>query len=868
VAWAPFGSPDAPTAASRARWRSSSSTWRYWARRRETVQREGSILARLTHPHIARLIDAGVAAGGQPYLVLEYVEGEPIDRWCDSNALSIEARVRLFLDVLAAIAHAHNKLILHRDLKPSNILVTKDGRVKLLDFGIAKLLDDEAIPVQASELTQQAGRAFTPEYAAPEQVQGQDVSTATDVYALGVLLYLLLTGQHPTSASAKTPVERLQAVVNTEPARLSHAVVRGATSPPSDLADIADRRAATPLKLVRALRGDLDNIVAKALKKAPAERYGTVDALADDLQRYLNHEPVSAHADTMGYRLTKFVQRYRVAVVTAASVAIMLVAVSMVALWQMFEADRQREVAQDEAARALSTRDFLEFLLTDVGSSGRPYTTTELLDRAERSIYAQYGSGESKRAIEQLIQIGALYSSVGQQKKSLELAETAYRRAASAGYQELRREAACNLGQQYHFVGKVQEGAVLLDQAIMELRGRETEAPTLVGCLQRKADLELTRGDAASGVALATEAVTLATRLSHGSPLAQVAPRTQLAIAYRVAGEIRLADDGYRELLELLKSAGRERTVDAIVVYNGWGKLKSDVGEIAEAARLIESAIEIGRAVRPDGKPDYIVSLNYAQRLLLLKRLDEAQKYFSQAQLIAETEADADIALLSMIGIAAVQRERGDFVAAKAALNSAAQFAREKLPKEDRAQMAILLETGRLYLANRSFAAALASLSEFTHKNSTTKVRTPDRALALSVLAQTELALGQGDKAIAHAAEASSMASGFALPGNRRIGSDIASWSRQSATGPWTRGARAGACRAVEAAALAHRWCRPSIDAESGTTRARLGRDYCWINLSIMTLRMARETQRPWRYRFKRSKLTLQIRARARAHNR
>ncbi len=187
----------------------------------ERFRREGSALGRLTHPNIARLIDAGVTEAGQPYLVLDYVEGETINRWCESHALDVKARVRLFLDVLAAVAHAHSKLILHRDLKPSNILVTPEGHVKLVDFGIAKLLDDGAGPAPMAGLTQLAGQAFTPEYAAPEQLQGGEVTSATDVYALGVLLYVLLTGQHPLVADEHTPLERMRAIVDTDPARPS-----------------------------------------------------------------------------------------------------------------------------------------------------------------------------------------------------------------------------------------------------------------------------------------------------------------------------------------------------------------------------------------------------------------------------------------------------------------------------------------------------------------------------------------------------------------------------------------------------------------------------------------------------------------------
>ena len=245
----------------------------------ERFEREGNVLARLAHPNIARLLDAGVVEGGQPYLVLEYVEGEPIDRWCEDRSLDLEARIRLFLDVLRAVGHAHGKLILHRDLKPSNILVTAEGQVKLLDFGIAKLLDDDTRGGQATELTQLAGRAFTPEYAAPEQIRGDDVTMASDVYALGVLLYRLLSGQHPTASATRTGVEQMRAVLETEPAPLSKAAAQTAQRTTTE----SVRRGGNA---ARALRGDLDNIAAKALKKLPRERYATVAAFADDLERY------------------------------------------------------------------------------------------------------------------------------------------------------------------------------------------------------------------------------------------------------------------------------------------------------------------------------------------------------------------------------------------------------------------------------------------------------------------------------------------------------------------------------------------------------------------------------------------------------
>ena len=276
-------------------------------------KREGSILGRLAHPHIAELVDAGVSAAGQPYLVLEYVEGESIDRYCDHQTLVVEARIRLFLEVLEAVAHAHANLIVHRDLKPSNVLVNKDGQVKLLDFGIAKLLEGEAVDGAATLLTVEGGRAMTPEYAAPEQVTGAPITTATDIYALGVLLYVLLTGQHPAGDNLRSPADLVKAIVDSDPTRPSD-VVTTAKNPGEEITTNAARRTTTPEKLSRLLRGDLDTIVAKALKKNPRERYASVTALADDLQRYLRHEPIAARPDTLAYRATKFVRRNRVVV--------------------------------------------------------------------------------------------------------------------------------------------------------------------------------------------------------------------------------------------------------------------------------------------------------------------------------------------------------------------------------------------------------------------------------------------------------------------------------------------------------------------------------------------------------------------------
>jgi hypothetical protein len=284
----------------------------------ERFRHEGRILGRLTHPNIANLVDAGVSPAGQPYLVLEHVDGLPIDRYCDAHRLDLRARVRLFLDVLAAVAHAHANLIVHRDLKPSNVLVTTDGTVKLLDFGIAKLLEEDA--VSNASLTRDGDIAMTPQFATPEQLTGGAVSTATDIYGLGLLLYLLLTGQHPAQSSLRSPADLMKAIVETKPQHASDVAV--------------DPRAR------RLLRGDLDTILDKALRKSPAERYGSATAFADDLRRYLNHEPISARRDGITYRTVKFVRRNRWAVAAAALVFLILAG-------GLFVVNRERVVAEN-----------------------------------------------------------------------------------------------------------------------------------------------------------------------------------------------------------------------------------------------------------------------------------------------------------------------------------------------------------------------------------------------------------------------------------------------------------------------------------------------------------------------------------------
>ncbi len=316
---------------------------------------ERRILARLEHPNIGRILDGGVAENGQPFLVMEYVDGLPITEYCRNNRLGIDDRLNLFLTVCRTVAYAHQKLIVHRDLKPSNIFVTDAGDVKLLDFGIAKLLgEDQPDTIAPAAVTRTGMTLMTPEYAAPEQVTGGAVTTATDVYSLGIVLFELLTGDRPYQIDSSSPSAIERVICHSEPDRPSTASRRRATDAGIDLSSE---------RLARKLRGDLDIIVLSALRKEPDRRYGSAEKFADEIRRYLRGLPISSRPDTIGYRTAKFVRRYRKGVIAAAAVFLTLIGGIIATTWQAQIAERERGRAERrfEDVRQLAGTFLFEF---------------------------------------------------------------------------------------------------------------------------------------------------------------------------------------------------------------------------------------------------------------------------------------------------------------------------------------------------------------------------------------------------------------------------------------------------------------------------------------------------------------------------
>jgi serine/threonine-protein kinase len=363
----------------------------------QRFRRERQILASLDHPNIARLLDGGETDDNLPYIVMEYIEGESIDQYCSGHKLSIEERLRLFQGVCSAVSYAHQHLIIHRDIKPANVLVTKDGEPRLMDFGIAKLLSPET----TEEPTLTGWRALTPEYASPEQVRGEPITTASDIYSLGVLLYCLLTGHRPYRSEMSSPAEVERAICEEEPQK------------PNERAPHAVRKQ---------LRGDVDTIVLTALRKEPRRRYLSVEQFSEDIQRHLMNLPVTARPDTRGYRAAKFIRRNRAWIAAAAIAVLSLSGGIALSLRQTYVARRERDLARVEQAKSAQMNSFLQEMVSGTwrtaNQKGLEATVADMLGEAARRADTELASQPELRA-EMLLTIGSAY----EQQAKYDLAE-------------------------------------------------------------------------------------------------------------------------------------------------------------------------------------------------------------------------------------------------------------------------------------------------------------------------------------------------------------------------------------------------------------------------------------------------------------
>jgi serine/threonine-protein kinase len=718
-------------------------------------KREGRILGLLVHPHIAELLDAGVSPAGQPYLVLDLVDGDHIDDYCDDHRLDIEARLGLFLDVAEAVAKAHANLVVHRDLKPSNVLVREDGHVKLLDFGIAKLLENEENG-ELTQLTAEGGRVMTPQFAAPEQLKGEAITTATDVYALGVLLYLLLTGQHPSGPGPYTPTDLIRSIVDTEPCRPSD-VVSPARATGELAREHAARRSATPEKLRRLLRGDLDTIVAKALKKDPAERYSSVTALADDLRRYLSNEPIRARPETLSYRAIKFVRRNRTAVALAA-LAILAGAVGVAATWmQVRTARTQRDLAVRQFARAERISDLNELLLTDVAPMGKPVTVNQLLALEEHIVEREHYNNAANH-VELLLSIGDQYSGEDENEKALRVLKQAYQLSRGLKERSIRAKASCVLAGAMVPIGELVRAEALFEEGLRELGGESQFGPDRAFCLLRGSEVAYRNGDSSKAVARARAAEHALKESPAASDLQELNVLENLGGVYGDAGQFSESIALFERANALMTSLGYDQTQKAVKLFNDWALTLTYAGRQLEAEKTYRRAIEISRANQAEDAVSPVLLYNYAGVLRELGRFSEAADYAERASAKAQRAGDQILLAQADLQRVRVYRDRKDFVRANLLLADLEPRMQHLLPPEHYAFSMLASNKGLLALAEGDPSRALQLQDQAIAIDEASIARGGPCAAYLPMLlarrSAAALALGKRDQAAADAGKA------------------------------------------------------------------------------------------------------------------
>ena len=550
--------------------------------------RERKILAGFVHPHIAQLHDGGVASDGAPYFTLEYVEGQKITDYCDSRSLTIRQRVELILQVCSAVTYAHRNLIVHRDLKPSNILVTADGDVKLLDFGIAKLVGAEV----GEGGTATDARMMTPEYAAPEQVLGDKITTATDVYAIGVLLYELLCGRLPYARADAGSISWAKAVVEETPENFGQALSRAAGTGKRLTGDAAAVKRGTTLPVLRrTLRGDLDHIVQRTLAKEPEQRYASVTALADDLSAYVGGRAISG--GNRRYRLRVFVRRRWIPLTAAAMFLALLIAGAVAIVWQSQQTAR-------EASKTTAVKDFLLELFRNANpnvAQGKPVSVRELVDRgAQRIDLIPAEHADLKAELQNAL--GTVYYQLGFYTEAKQLHEKAFAavkdqsdQALLAAYAE-RQEATDTAA-----LGDNASAQTLADDAIVRLRAiRHAPSRDVARALSTAGWLAKKRADIPRVKELSEQAFALAKLTPDDDEIMYLALR-QIGEFDRLTNDENSAVENYRQAYDIAKRLFGPEDQETVVVERLVGTSYNYLSQFEQAQRYLQPAFDTSRRI-------------------------------------------------------------------------------------------------------------------------------------------------------------------------------------------------------------------------------------------------------------------------------
>jgi serine/threonine-protein kinase len=681
---------------------------------------ERQLLADLDHPNIARLFDGGETEDGRPWLAMEYVEGLPITDYCDRHGLDIEARLRLFLDCCRAVQHAHRRLIIHRDVKPSNILVDERGTPYLLDFGIAKLL-------QAGELqhtiavTQDAARIMTPGHASPEQVRGETVTTATDIYSLGILLYQLLSGHFPYPLERSTAAELERAICEQEPAKPSSRVTAeqpAAQGETEDAADVGRARGTTVGRLRRELSGDLDNIVMMALRKEPDRRYESVSALMADVRAYLTSRPVSARADSAGYRLGKFLRRNTAGVAAAAGVLLVIAGLVGYYTWQL-AAERDR--ARTEARVANQATDFVVTLFNAANpkmTNPGEISPRSLLEEGRRRIDEELAGAPRVRG-RLLGVLGQAYHSMGDHDTAIALgreAVTIYDEVYADRPAEAARAKAA-LAQSLAQAGQREEAAALFEEALAALRAdADADDGALSSTLNRYGRLLRELGEYDRAEALLGEVLAM---VETGR---DVSERTSVAALVNI-GTVLAGKSRYAEALEYLKRAearyaqiGGSADYSRAALYLSMGNYESRLGNAEAALAHLDRAVMLMKRTLGSEHEDYAAArLARSNVLGLLDRDDEAEAEIRAALAVQRRALGPDDARVGLnhhyLG-SFLWRKRGEYEAAVGEYRQALSIYEAGLKADHPYKVFTLNAIGSIRLAQERYDEAVQRFGE------------------------------------------------------------------------------------------------------------------------------------------------------------
>ncbi|HEY6806414.1 MAG TPA: serine/threonine-protein kinase [Pyrinomonadaceae bacterium] len=680
---------------------------------------ERQILASLDHPNIARLLHGDTTADGLSYFVMEYVEGMPVDSYCDTKKLSTATRLELFRKVCAAVHYAHQNLVVHRDLKPSNILVTDQGEPKLLDFGIAKLLNPELYG-QTMAPTEIAVRLMTPDYASPEQVRGGKITTASDVYSLGVLLYELLTGHRPYHLRGTERVEIERVICEESPAKPSTVINRredmidneGSTrtlTPES----VSRTREGEPDKLRRRLEGDLDNIVLMAMRKEPERRYLSVGHFAEDIRRHLAGLPVSARKDTFGYRAGKFVKRNKVGVAIAAAFAVLLAVSAVFIIQQSARAARERDKAERVSAFLVDL-----FKVSDPSEAkGKSITAREILDQGAARIETEMKDQPEVQAT-LMDAIGMVYRGLGLYDSAIPLLEKSVKlRREVLGNENVDTAKSLNdLGWVLLEKQRSKEAEPFLQEAIKirrKLRGEEHQETA--ESLNLLAFARKDQGDIASAETLYRE--TLALRRKIFGPMHRDVAQSlnNLALMATENGDYTEADKLYQEALVIDRQTLGMEDPDVLTHLSNYALLKDNKGEYDEAERLYREIITNKRKVLGNEHPSLAVTLNNLAETLRQKGdYENAEPLYREAQAIFIKllgEDSPSVATLTQ-NLARMFYDKGDLTAAEPLYRKALSAYRKQLGEEDPRVARTVSNVGQLLYERSDFGAAEPQLRQ------------------------------------------------------------------------------------------------------------------------------------------------------------